>query len=82
MLDALAGLLGSFFGVLILIVLITWPCLLLYFVWRVTRDLRRIADALETRNVSEPRAVRAPAAPAASAVAPREPGVTVSAFGR
>jgi len=47
--------------ILILAFLIVGPYLIVYVPWRVLRDLRRIADALEAGSVQ--RAYQAPAAP-------------------
>lgn len=82
----MAELLGGISGLVVAIcfgfLFIFWPALLIYCAWRLLRDVRRIADALEHRSYDAPRVAPAPAPAHTEPVITRSPGIATSAFGR
>ncbi|HEV2520895.1 MAG TPA: hypothetical protein VGT24_00825 [Candidatus Acidoferrales bacterium] len=84
--DAIGPLLASWWVLGIIFTLLlsfgTAPMILFYFAWRLHRNVRRIADAVEHMAYDTQRQAVQAAQQHSKPIVPHEPGIVGSAFGR
>lgn len=69
-------------ALIFVLVILYWPVLIFYAVWRLLRDVRRITNAIEHVVYEAPRMRRDIVKATEERAEKREPGVVNSAFGR
>jgi hypothetical protein len=82
MTDALGSSLAALWYIVFVVLVMTLPELIVYCVWRFLKDLRRIADALETTERDDGMPWRLRGSDLAQAVESRRAGIANSMFGR